>query len=188
MTAFLYALQPAAGLRGRLEYGLTPWRRRRPVGSSLPRPGHIRFWSEHWQPPEMWVRWIEEPLRELGVAVRSGGAYDRFDLEVPGGVPVAVRLIVAVEEHGAGQQLVRIRYWPRWSWLCPIVLGSSVLLSATAAASTVWLPAIVFAALAIVVFWRAVDDAGAATAEIRHAIEERVGRAAAALAAPPNAS
>ena len=188
VTAFLYALQPAARLRGRLEYGLTPWRRRRPVGSTLPRPGHIRFWSEHWQPPELWVRSIEEPLRELGVAVRSGGAYDRFDLEVPGGILGAVRLLVGVEEHGAGQQLVRIRYWPRWSWLAATVIMASVLLSVAAAANAAWPPAIVFAALAIVVLWRAVDDAGAATAEIGHAIEERVGRAAEALAPPGSAS
>jgi len=186
LTAFLYVLQPAARLWGRLEYGLTPWRRRRPAGVALPRGGHIRFWSERWQPPEMWVRSIEEPLRERGSAVRSGGAFDRFDLEVPGGILGAVRLLVAVEEHGAGRQLVRIRYWPRWSRLSPSLIGSSLLLSAAAASGSAWLPAILFAALAILVFLRAGDDAGAATAEIRQAVEERVARAATALAAPPN--
>ena len=35
----------------------------------------------------------------------------------------SARLLMGVEEHGAGKQLVRFRVWPRWSVLT-IALGS----------------------------------------------------------------
>jgi hypothetical protein len=119
--------------------------------------------------------------------VRRGGAFDRFDLEVRGGLLGAVRLIVAVEEHGAGQQLVRIRYWPSWSRSAPILIAMPVLLSAAAVGSA-WLPALLFGSLATGLVVRALDDSAGATAEIRQAIERRMGRVATVLASPPGLS
>jgi GT2 family glycosyltransferase len=186
LTSFLYLLQPAARLWGRLGSGLTPWRRRRPAGVANPLARHLRFWSERWQPQDTWVRSIEEPLREGGATVGSGGPFDRFDLEVRGGLLGAVRILVAVEEHGAGRQLVRIRYWPKWSLLLPALTGLTALLSIGAAVGSVWEPAILFATAAILLLLRAGDDAAGATAEIRRAIEQRVGHVATALVTPPN--
>jgi hypothetical protein len=45
--------------------------------------------------------------------VRRGGDFDRWDLEVRGGLFGSARLLAAVEEHGQGQQMVRARTWPR---------------------------------------------------------------------------
>jgi hypothetical protein len=42
-----------------------------------------------------------------------GGAFDRWDLEVLGGALGAVRVRTAIEEHGGGRQLLRVRAWPR---------------------------------------------------------------------------
>ena len=61
----------AARLRGRLEYGLTPWRRRRAGREPPAGPGHIRFWCEHWQPPEMWLDGRASRFAGRGVAVAA---------------------------------------------------------------------------------------------------------------------
>jgi hypothetical protein len=187
VTAFLYLLQPAARLRGRLQAGLTPWRRRRPAGVAAPRGGHARFWSESWQAPEAWVRSIQVALREGGATVLIGGPFDRFDLEVRGGILGAVRVMVAVEEHGAGRQLVRVRYWPRWSARRLALAVPSAMLFATAAAASAWLPASLFGALAALLLLRAAEDVGAARAEVLQALEQGVERVASALATPRNA-
>jgi GT2 family glycosyltransferase len=183
LTAFLHLLQPAARLWGRLRSGLTPWRRRWPAGAAVPRWSHARFWSERWQAPDAWVRSIEEALRDSGAPFGSGGPFDRFDLEVRGGGFGGVRVIAAVEEHGAGRQLVRIRYWPSWSirWLALIALAA---LSAwAAAADDAPAAALAFVAIAIALLFRAAADAGAAGAAVRQAIEARVGSVGVVLTA-----
>ena len=58
------------------------------------------------------MRRVERALQSGGATVRRGGAWDPWDLEVVCGALGAARLIVAVEDHGAGNQLVRSRWWP----------------------------------------------------------------------------
>ena len=113
VTASLYLLQPLARLCGRLQCGLTPWRQYHVSGIALPRPRTFSIWSEQWQAPEKRLQSIEAALREDGAAVLRGGNFDRWDLEVKSGALGAVRILMATEEHGAGQQLVRFRAWPR---------------------------------------------------------------------------
>ncbi|MBI4317237.1 MAG: glycosyltransferase [Chloroflexi bacterium] len=115
ITAFLHLLQPFGRLCGRLRHGLTPWRRRSTWGLWLPRRRTWTMWSERWQSTEERLRSIEAALRAEGVTVVRGGDFDRWDLEVRGGLLGSVRLLMAVEEHGSGQQLVRLRSWPRYS-------------------------------------------------------------------------
>jgi hypothetical protein len=52
----------------------------------------------------------------VGAIVASGGDYDRWDLEVRGGLLGSGRVRLAVEEHGSGGQLVRLHWWPRYTW------------------------------------------------------------------------
>src|SRR5262245_44600521 len=139
LTASLYLLQPLARLCGRLANGLTPARWR--VGASLahwlsgvplalPRSRLVSIWSEQWREPLQRLAAVEHALRARGVPVRRGGEFDRWDLEVPGGVLGGARLLMAVEDHGGGTQFVRLRIWPRWSWL-----GFSVALVTAGAAA-----------------------------------------------------
>ena len=126
LMALLLLVQPLARLHGRVTGGLTPWRRRGPRELSLPRPGHIAVWSEHWEAPEDRLRAVEAALAASGASVLSGSDYDRWDLEVRPGTLGGARLIMAVEEHGAGRQLERVRWWPRCSPLAlvlALVLG-----------------------------------------------------------------
>ncbi len=113
LTAFLHLLQPLARLCGRLRYGLTPWRQRGVPGLSLPRPQTVSIWSERWLGPDERLESLEAALRAEGAVVVRGGKYDRWDLEVRGGMLGAARARMAVEEHGAGTQMVRFRSWPR---------------------------------------------------------------------------
>ena len=115
LTTLLYLMQPLARLRGRWRYGLTPWRWRSTRGWAWPWSRTVQLWSEQWQCPLARLQAIEETLRAEGTASFRGGNYDRWDLEVRGGLLGAVRLLATTEEHGAGRQLVRFRLWPKCS-------------------------------------------------------------------------
>ena len=67
------------------------------------------IWSETWRAPEQWVALLEAALREDGAIVRHGGDYDDWDLEIRGGLFGRMDVALAVEEHGAGKQLVRFK-------------------------------------------------------------------------------
>jgi O-antigen biosynthesis protein len=56
---------------------------------------------------------IEGYLRGKGVPVERGGQCDRWDLQVQAGFWGGARLLMAVEDHGAGTQYVRCRVWPK---------------------------------------------------------------------------
>ena len=58
---------------------------------------------------------MRDAISQEGTRVTDGGPYDRWDLEVPGGILARARLLVAVEDHGAGKQYVRIGLWPKCS-------------------------------------------------------------------------
>jgi GT2 family glycosyltransferase len=112
LTGVLYLLQPLARLEGRISHGLTPWRRRGPRRFGAPLPRNDAFWSEEWRSTEERVGTISAALCAAGAVVRSGGDWDRWDLAVRGGLLGGARLRLAIEEHGAGRQLIRVRSWP----------------------------------------------------------------------------
>jgi GT2 family glycosyltransferase len=115
LTALLFLLQPLARLAGRLRNGLSPWRRRLRPGAAWPRPRTVQVWSESWQEPQARVQALQEALAASGGFVRSGGPFDRWDLDLRTGPLGGVKIRTAVEEHGAGRQLMRAKIWPRAS-------------------------------------------------------------------------
>lgn len=132
LTASLFLVQPAARLWGRITNGLTPWRRTGSGGWSLPRPVTRSFWSEHWRSTQERLSSLESILKAHGAVVEWGGDYDRWDLEVRGGLLGSVRLLMAVEEHGAGKQQVLVRLWPRFTvagWIAVLVAAAMGLLA-----------------------------------------------------------
>jgi GT2 family glycosyltransferase len=157
LTAFLHLLQPAARLTGRLAQGLSPWRQRRTAGTALPWPIARQQWYESWEPPRERVARLEDTARRSGARVLRGGPYARWDLEVSGGAAGAARLLVSVEEHGRGRQLVRCRIWPRVaSPALRVAVGLGVLVAGTAVAGE-WVAtavlAVLLAALAALAAW-----------------------------------
>jgi len=132
LTASLHCLQPLARLVGRVQHGLTPWRRRGGFGLALPWPRTFAAMrTGRWQDVAEKLGSMETALRESGAVVRRGGEFDRWDLEVRGGLLAGVRMLLAVEDHGPRTQLIRVRSWPTFSpvglvlILCFLVLGAA---------------------------------------------------------------
>jgi glycosyltransferase involved in cell wall biosynthesis len=109
LTLTLHLLQPAARLYGRLAHGLTPWRRTAAVPQRLSIRRTWAFWSEAWNEPAARLKTLERRLAAAGAGIVRGGDFDRWDLEIRVGVALRARLQMAVEEHAARAQLIRLR-------------------------------------------------------------------------------
>jgi GT2 family glycosyltransferase len=162
LTALLHLLQPVARLAGRLRYGLTPWRHRGRVALVLPRRRRLALWDETWASVDSRLIDLMARLAGLGAAVRSSSAYDRWDLEVRGGLFGSVQGLMAIEEHGAGRQLVRFRLWPRVSGFILALCGLFGVLALTALRDGAWLAAAVLGLVAVGPVLRACVDCAVA--------------------------
>jgi O-antigen biosynthesis protein len=149
LTTLLHILQPLARLYGRLLYGLAPWRRHGANGYAWPRSHACAFWCEQWKDPMARLHSLEGDLRALGASVWRGGDYDRWDLEVRGGLLGSARVLMAIEEHGAGKQLVRFRSWPVWSLAGLLLLLLFALLSSLAALDGAWVASVILGGVPI---------------------------------------
>ena len=171
LTALLHLMQPLARLIGRLQHGLTPWRRA-PGEWIAPRPFVRGAWRERWRPPEQWLSDIERRLRQAGAPVRAGGDYDRWDLETRRGLLGGARVRLALEEHGGGRQLARWRAWPRPSTAAVATVAALGALAVLALLDRGWVAAAALAALDGLLAWRIARDCGAALASLERALAE----------------
>ncbi len=174
VTALLHLLQPLARLSGRLRSGLTFWRYKG-SGFVMPWPRKFAVWTEHWRDPNERLKAFEADLRKAGVYVRRGGDYDRWDLEVRAGLLGFARLLMAVEDHGAGNQFVRLRLWPKCSpleLLLPILLIS---LSAAAALDNAWVASAILALLSLFLTIHSLRGCGSALAAVLHTFQNSDG-------------
>jgi GT2 family glycosyltransferase len=174
LTALLHLAQPAARLWGRARHGLTPWRRYPVRGLGVPRPRRFALWSDRWEAPESRLESLESLLGQEGALVRCGGDFERFDLEITTGVFGSARLLAAVEEHGGGQQLVRLRVWPRARTGGLVLAAAAAALALGAGASEAWGAAVVLAGAATILLARTALDTGAATRAVGKAVQALV--------------
>ena len=169
LTAMLHLLQPIARLEGRLREGLSPWRFR--TGSLLlPINRTFNFWHEQWRAPDQRVAALERALQRMRAVTLRGGDHDRWDLEVRGGMVGGLRLLMLVEEHGAGRQIVRVRMWPRSA---RTALGVAVLCDVFALVGVVIGQPVASAILfsfALAIVGRALYEAANATAAVDQAL------------------
>jgi len=172
VIAFLNFSQPFVRLLGRVRDGLTPWRWRAPVQSRLPWRLSTAIWSEHWREPDDWVRHTRDIIRREGTRVIDGGPYDRWDVEVPGGALGTARLLIAVEDQGAGRQYVRFGIWPKCSSAGLAIIALLGTVAGAAATTTAWTAAIVFISVDALFIARVAQEAGRALALIEQAIGE----------------
>jgi GT2 family glycosyltransferase len=178
LTAILFLLQPLVRLAGRLRNGLSPWRRRLRPGAAWPRPRTVQIWSESWCQPQAWVQSFQDALAAKGGFVRSGGPFDRWDLNLRAGPLGGVKIRTVVEEHGSGRQLIRARIWPTVSAGGLIVAALVLLLSVFA-----WIDGQVGLALAIgavigIVFALGIEGMGTAIALALSELDAMEGKAA----------
>jgi hypothetical protein len=171
LTGALYLLQPLARLQGRLSHGLTPWRRRGLRALSPPAPRTASFWSERWQGTEERVRAVEAALSREGAVVASGGDWDRWDLQVRGGLLGGARLRLGIEEHGAGKQLVRVRSWPRAGSTALVLVALLAALAVLAGVGDATAAAVLLASFAGLTLARLLYECSLACAAVRKPLE-----------------
>jgi O-antigen biosynthesis protein len=111
------------------------------------------------------------------VTVLRGGEYDRWDLEVFGGLLGRVRLRMTQEEHGAGRQLTRIRLRPRLATAGAGVLVFLIALFGLTAALGDWAGAAAFGVIGLQIAIRMGRDWAAATGASLAAIGEQAAEA-----------
>ena len=166
VTAWLHLVQPFARLRGRLDGGLTPWRRHARRSAALPQIYMWTLWTMQRREPYEWLAALEEGLRATGLAVARGGAWDRWDLHVRGGSLGGVRVLLTSEEHGAGRQLVRLRAWPR-AMLAGLLVAGGIGGTVLAASMGALIAELLFVVFTAVIALRGLADCGVATAAVR---------------------
>jgi GT2 family glycosyltransferase len=184
ITGFLHLIQPLARLRGRWSYEHPlRWQRGATV-LSLPRPRTFAAWSERWRAPEEWLRLAEAALRAAGATPLRGGAYDRWDLELRGGRLGTARARMAVEEHGAGKQLVRFRTWPRVPPVGLVMILLFTVLAVGAAFDHAWVASATLGTVAATLVLGALWECAAAMATALQVREELPGDVVALLGNP----
>jgi ABC-type multidrug transport system fused ATPase/permease subunit/GT2 family glycosyltransferase len=186
LTMFLHLEHPLARLWGRRVEGipeererkfLFPWRRRKVV------------WTEQWASAETRISALIPELRRAGIAVLSGSAFDRWDLELRAGFLGGARLALVVEEHGSGKQLARFHFWPVPSLRGLFLIGSLLVLAAGAAAGAAWLAAGLLAVGALWVSVAAFRECATGMGVIAHAVSRVTARSPVAkIESPKSAS
>jgi hypothetical protein len=112
------------------------------------------------------VRRLEDELRREGCIVHHGGEYDRWDLQIRGGMLGSAQVRMAVEEHGSGRQLVRYRSWPRWSRGGLALTTLFTALAIGAAVDDAWIAATILTAIALVLTVSTIRDCGTGTGSV----------------------
>ena len=126
-TTLLFLFQSVARLSGRLQFGLTPWRRRRL--RVVPFKGALKLsfslWNEKPQHPTFWIDQLETQLKVEEVILNHGGEFDSWDLGIRAGLFGSARILMTQEEHGSDKQLVRFKIRARIS---PLAMALIVML------------------------------------------------------------
>jgi GT2 family glycosyltransferase len=166
LTAVMFVLQPFARLVGRLQLGLTPWRRRGTLRAGVVWPRTILSWSTTWRSVQVRLADMESTLRPNCMSVVRGGACDRWDIHVRLGSLAAARVRLTAEEHGQGCQLLRARVWPRPSRGVSVLVALLIAMYALAVHQGDSLSALLLACAAIVLALRATTECAAAMGAI----------------------
>ncbi len=174
LTALLHLLQPLARLIGRIRLGLTPWRRCVVPGISLPWPWPNTFTikSDEWRSSISWLESLEASFKGTPTVPVRGGDFDRWDLELRGGLLGRARILMAVEEHGGGKQFLRFRAWPRCTPPGIVLAMLFATLSALAALNGAWIACGVMNAMAFLFMIRIFQECAAAMGAVRIVLEQ----------------
>jgi len=113
-----------------------------------------------------------------GAVVQRGGDFDRWDLEVRGGLFGCARMLMGIEEHGGGKQLVRFRTWPKFWGLAIVIDIVFALLALGAALDQAWIAWLVLSLIVSLFTFRLFQESAAAEAAILYTIEDRINKKA----------
>jgi len=172
ITVWLHLMQPMARLIGRIQHGLTPWRRRREFRFMVPKTKSLAFWSEVWRGPEVILQSLEDRLRQLKAVVLRGGDYDGWDLEVSVGANGFARVHMTSEEHGGGKQMIRFRIVPATSRRRAMLAMFFIILATLALLQGAWIASLILGLAAVGFSLMSLLDSAGAMHAITRAISE----------------
>jgi hypothetical protein len=114
----------------------------------------------NWKEAEKKVRAIEDGLREEFSFVIVGSSYANWDLEIRGGILGGKRMLMATEDFGPSQQLIRVRFWSVFPLQAIVLVCLLAALALGAAWDCTWFPSSLLALSALGVALRAGWEAG----------------------------
>jgi hypothetical protein len=123
---------------------------------------------------------LQPVLRATGATVLPGGPFDRWDLQVLDGTLGSVRLRLAVEEHGAGRQFLKLRAWPRCSGAALALTLLFLVLGGGAALDGVWAASALLVGVALHLALRAFRECAGAAGAVWWAVSRLAPRPGAA--------
>jgi hypothetical protein len=130
------------------------------------------FWCEEWQSQEARLAALEELLIRKQAIVIRGGDFDRWDLEIYGGLLGSIRAMAMVEEHGAAKQLFRLWVWPYVPGVAIGLISLLGVLAALAAYDGAWVAAVPLGLGALGIGGLVRADCARAMRDWRHAVNE----------------
>jgi hypothetical protein len=178
-------VQPFARLFGRIRHGIGPWSLSGIFSGPLRLTLHYEIWSEEWSAQEARIAALEQTLLSSRRTVVRGGDFDRWDLEIHGGLLGSARAIAMVEEHGAGKQFFKLKARPHVSGPVTGLFLFFVVLAAFASYDRAWAAAVPLALVAVGVGAFARADCGKAIMALRDGID-RIAKVARCKDLSPN--
>jgi len=144
LIVLLHIIQPLARLKGRITYGLTPWRMRAANADlknlTLSKPRLLTHWSEqNWKATETWLEEIEQNLIYLQARVKRGSDFDTWDIQIRNGFFSTAKGLLTIEEHGAQKQYLKFNYWVSYSKAGLSLIIASMLITVFAALDHSWI-------------------------------------------------
>lgn len=158
LTAVLHIMQPIARLKGRLQHGLTPWRKRINVKTKLRFSFGKDLWNDQWSTPESWLEALSDQLKQMNVPVLHGGDFDNWDLELQGGLLGSARVLLAIEEHKDSKQLLRFRVRPKFSPTALVVSSFFIAICALSFIDHAYSASIIYLVLGLILIIRMIKD------------------------------
>jgi hypothetical protein len=141
------------------------------AGFALPRRWTADLWSKRSLAIEERLQSMEAALRVRGAIPQRGGEFDHWDLEVVGGLLGAARMFMAIEHHGDGRQLLRIRWSPRCAISGLALTTLFAVLSLDAAYDKCWPVALILGLAALLLVGRMLQECASATAAFLAAVQ-----------------
>src|SRR5208337_4708404 len=131
------------------------------------------IWSQEWRSSIAWLESLETGVKTLRTAVLRGGDYDGWDLELRGGLLGSVRVLMAVEEHGGGNQFIRLKGWPRCTPAGIFMTLFFAALGAASAAGHAWFACGVLNAIAIALMTRVLIECSFAMSTLSEVLDHK---------------